>query len=72
MTDHTWQKSTYSEEGSACVYVATTPAGTILLRESDEPETILTTAQPQLAALISNLRARHPRPRHPSYRSSPT
>ncbi|MEU5596468.1 DUF397 domain-containing protein [Streptomyces sp. NPDC020298] len=51
-----WQKSTYSQEASACVYVATTPAGTILLRESDTPQTILTTEQAQLGALIATLR----------------
>ncbi|MFH8463827.1 DUF397 domain-containing protein [Streptomyces sp. NPDC017991] len=55
-TEPTWQKSTYSEEASSCVYVATPSAGTILLRESDDPETILTTSPPQLAALISTLR----------------
>lgn len=25
MTEPTWQKSTYSEQGSACVEIATTP-----------------------------------------------
>jgi hypothetical protein len=59
MTDPTWQKSTYSEEGSACVYLAVAPAGTILLRESDEPETILTTSPRQLHALIAAV-GRHP------------
>lgn len=53
-----WQKSTYSQEASACVYLAATPTGTILLRESDEPETILTTGPRQLADLISTLRLR--------------
>ncbi|WP_405614197.1 DUF397 domain-containing protein [Streptomyces sp. NBC_00076] len=56
MTEPTWQKSTYSEEGSACVYLASTPTGTILLRESDEPETTLTVGPHQLRALISTLR----------------
>ncbi|MGW2639581.1 DUF397 domain-containing protein [Streptomyces sp. NPDC001348] len=50
-----WQKSTYSQEASACLYVATTPTGTILLRESDTPETILTTGPRQLGALIAAL-----------------
>lgn len=53
-----WQKSTYSEEGSSCVYLATTPDGTILLRESDEPDTTLTTGPRQLATLIAALRPR--------------
>ncbi|MGW3914211.1 DUF397 domain-containing protein [Streptomyces sp. NPDC005070] len=51
-----WQKSTYSQEASSCVYVATTPTGTILLRESDEPETVLATGARQLGALIAALR----------------
>ncbi|AVH57001.1 MULTISPECIES: DUF397 domain-containing protein [Streptomyces] len=55
MTELNWQKSTYSEEASSCVYLAATRTGTILLRESDEPQTILTTGTPQLAALISTL-----------------
>ncbi|MEU5596571.1 DUF397 domain-containing protein [Streptomyces sp. NPDC020298] len=56
MTEPNWQKSTYSEEASSCVYLATTPTGTILLRESDEPQTILTTGPRQLDALISAFR----------------
>ncbi|MFI9174071.1 DUF397 domain-containing protein [Streptomyces lincolnensis] len=48
-----WQKSTYSQEASACVYVAATYTGTILLRESDEPATSLTIAPRQLSALIA-------------------
>ncbi|MCD7438681.1 MULTISPECIES: DUF397 domain-containing protein [Streptomyces] len=57
MTDLTWQKSTYSEEGSACVYLAATPTGPILLRESDEPEILLTTLPRQISALISALKS---------------
>ncbi|MEU1510570.1 DUF397 domain-containing protein [Streptomyces sp. NPDC005811] len=56
MTEHNWQKSSFSEEGSACVYLASTLAGRILLRESDEPKTILLTTPHQLAALIATLR----------------
>ena len=36
MTETTWQKSTYSEEGSACVEIATTPAA-IHIRDSKTP-----------------------------------
>ncbi|MFJ2831829.1 DUF397 domain-containing protein [Streptomyces sp. NPDC087263] len=60
MTELNWQKSSYSESGSSCVYLATTPAGTILLRESDEPEITLTAGRPQLKALISTLRRQSP------------
>jgi hypothetical protein len=53
---HTWQKSSFSPDGSDCVYLAAAPAGTILLRESDEPEVILTTGPRQLGTLIATLR----------------
>ena len=56
MTDLNWQKSTHSEEGSSCVYLATAPTGAIFLRESDEPETVLTTGIRPLGALIAALR----------------
>lgn len=56
MTEPNWQKSTYSETASSCVYLATAPDGTILLRESDEPEVILSTGRPQLRELITILR----------------
>ncbi|MEW2303748.1 DUF397 domain-containing protein [Streptomyces sp. NPDC006655] len=36
MTEPTWQKSTYSEEGSACVEIAPTPT-TIRIRDSKHP-----------------------------------
>jgi hypothetical protein len=50
-----WQKSTYSQEASACIYLTATSTDTILLRESDEPENILTTGTRPLAALIATL-----------------
>ncbi|MGW2784814.1 DUF397 domain-containing protein [Streptomyces populi] len=55
-----WQKSTYSQEASSCVYLTTTPTGTILLRESDDPETVLVTGPRQLGALIAALRRSRP------------
>ncbi|MGH4033281.1 DUF397 domain-containing protein [Actinomycetota bacterium Odt1-20B] len=61
MTELTWQKSSFSEGGGAnCVYVAANPdTDTIHLRESDTPNTILTTTPEALAALIRTL-ATHP------------
>ncbi|MGW2883804.1 DUF397 domain-containing protein [Streptomyces griseoruber] len=59
MTEPNWQKSSYSEEGSSCVYVAAASTGALLLRESDEPETVLTTRAHSLAALIATLRMRN-------------
>ncbi|NGO48284.1 DUF397 domain-containing protein [Streptomyces ureilyticus] len=51
-----WQKSTYSGDGSNCLYIASASPGTIHLRESDEPEVILITTRPRLGALIRALK----------------
>ncbi|WP_416972606.1 DUF397 domain-containing protein [Streptomyces sp. 4F14] len=36
MTEPTWQKSTHSEQGSACVEIATAPS-TVRVRDSKTP-----------------------------------
>lgn len=54
----TWQKSSFSSGGDAanCLEVAALqPTGTLLLRESDEPDTAITTTGTGLAALIRHL-----------------
>ncbi|MET7781647.1 DUF397 domain-containing protein [Streptomyces mirabilis] len=51
-----WQKSTYSPDGSNCVYVATASVRTIYLRESDDPEVILSTTPAALSGLIRTLK----------------
>ncbi|MGQ4382761.1 DUF397 domain-containing protein [Streptomyces sp. SAS_270] len=48
-----WQKSTYSQEASSCVNIATAPDGTIRLRESDDPEVTLSTTRTPLKNLIA-------------------
>ncbi|WP_328496033.1 DUF397 domain-containing protein [Streptomyces sp. NBC_00414] len=58
-----WQKSTYSGDGSNCVYVAATGTGQIHLRESDAPDTTLITTRPRLGELIRSLKAHHIRTR---------
>ncbi|MEV7197443.1 DUF397 domain-containing protein [Streptomyces sp. NPDC093510] len=52
-----WQKSTYSGDSSNCVYISAPTPATIRLRESDAPETILTTTPGRLHALIRTLKA---------------
>jgi hypothetical protein len=47
-----WQKSSYSPDGSNCVYVAAGYTGTIHLCESDEPDINLTTTPVALHELI--------------------
>ena len=50
-----WQKSSYSGDSSNCVNVAADPTGTLHLRESDDPDIVLTTTTPGLHALIRGL-----------------
>ncbi|MEV0471426.1 MULTISPECIES: DUF397 domain-containing protein [Streptomyces] len=52
-----WQKSTYSGDGSNCVYVLGGPADVIRLRESDAPDTVLTTTTERLRHLIRALKS---------------
>ncbi|GAA3373551.1 hypothetical protein GCM10020367_33920 [Streptomyces sannanensis] len=50
-----WQKSSYSEDQANCLHLAAAPNGTVRLRESDEPDVILTTTPARLAALIRHI-----------------
>ncbi|MGW0821525.1 DUF397 domain-containing protein [Streptomyces sp. NPDC002845] len=59
-----WQKSTYSGDSTNCVYVAAPTGAVIRLRESDEPDVILTTTQALLHSLIRALKSAPQPPRH--------
>jgi len=63
MSDLDWQKSTFSggPQGE-CVNVATAPDGTIRLRESDAPRTVIAAIPEGLAALLHHLKAEPPTP----------
>ncbi|MEU1813867.1 DUF397 domain-containing protein [Streptomyces aureoversilis] len=52
-----WQKSSYSEAASACLYLAATPSGAVLLRESDIPDAVLATTHTRLRPLIARIKA---------------
>ncbi|WP_432253150.1 DUF397 domain-containing protein [Streptomyces sp. HNM1019] len=52
-----WRKSSYSAQGANCIYVSAPDNATVRLRESDEPDTILTTNPTALSALIRNAKA---------------
>ena len=52
-----WQKSSFSAEAANCVYVAAADDGTIKLRESDDPGTIVTTTPENLRAFILGVKA---------------
>jgi len=60
MPELNWQKSSFSggPEGN-CLFIATTPDGTIRLRESDEPQTVIATAPQGLTALLRHIKSRH-------------
>jgi len=53
-----WQKSSFSGgPESNCLYIATAPDGTIRLRESDEPRTVIATAPAGLSALLRHIKS---------------
>ncbi|MFJ9022213.1 DUF397 domain-containing protein [Streptomyces sp. NPDC102259] len=55
MTTPTWQRSSYCQEGEACVHISADP-GTIHLTESADPaQTVLTTTPAAFAALLGSL-----------------
>ncbi|MFC7305301.1 DUF397 domain-containing protein [Streptomyces monticola] len=65
MHTYDWQKSSYCQEGDACVHVAATHEATILLTESADPARgTLTTTPETFAALLRALKdGRSPAPR---------
>jgi uncharacterized protein DUF397 len=58
MSGLAWQKSSFSGSGGngECLELATT-ANTLLLRESDDPETVITTRPARVAALLFAIKA---------------
>ncbi|GGZ70937.1 DUF397 domain-containing protein [Streptomyces bluensis] len=58
MSDPVWQKSSFSGDDASrdCVEVASTPSGERLLRESDEPGTVLHMTPASLRTLVGALK----------------
>ncbi|MFF3764410.1 DUF397 domain-containing protein [Streptomyces sp. NPDC001922] len=52
-----WHKSSYCAEGNNCLNLAAGPDGTILLRESEAPDVIVTTTPDKLRAFILGVKA---------------
>ncbi|MFD3514097.1 DUF397 domain-containing protein [Streptomyces sp. NPDC058657] len=66
MPELKWLKSSFSEaSGNACVEVATTPHGTLALRESEQPAAVLVTRQDSFGALVRGVKAGGIRPPRP-------
>ncbi|MFC8824747.1 DUF397 domain-containing protein [Streptomyces sp. NPDC057137] len=57
MSTYDWQKSSYSGTAGNCVNIATADDGTIKLRESDDPDTVVTTTPEKLRAFILGVKA---------------
>ncbi|MFB7470442.1 DUF397 domain-containing protein [Kitasatospora sp. NPDC056184] len=57
MAVHSWQKSSFSGDTANCIYLAAAPDGAIKIRESDEPDTVLTTTPNRLRALLLGVKA---------------
>lgn len=56
MSEIQWQKSSYSTDGEECVELASA-AELVLVRESDGPNTIITSSQANLRAFMLGVKA---------------
>ncbi|MEV7189419.1 DUF397 domain-containing protein [Kitasatospora sp. NPDC093102] len=56
MSDLNWRKSSYSSESANCLYLAAGPDRSIKLRESDEPDVVITTTPGKLRALLRDIK----------------
>ncbi|MEV5956858.1 DUF397 domain-containing protein [Streptomyces sp. NPDC051987] len=54
MTSHRWQKSSYCQEGDACVHISTAPGSPALVRiaDADPPRSVLTVGATAFTALL--------------------
>ncbi|MFH9859900.1 DUF397 domain-containing protein [Streptomyces sp. NPDC017202] len=52
MSPYSWQKSSYCQEGDACVHIASSPATIHLTESADPARTVLTTTPTAFAALL--------------------
>lgn len=57
MSTHYWQKSSYSGQAANCVELAGSPSPALHLRESDDPENIISTTPARLDALLRAVKA---------------
>ncbi|MCA6094870.1 DUF397 domain-containing protein [Streptomyces sp. SCA3-4] len=57
MSTYQWKKSSYSASSSNCVNIAAAEDGTMRLRESDDPGTVLVVTPAALRALMAAAKA---------------
>lgn len=58
MPTHAWQKSSYCQEGEACVHISAATPATVHLTESADPtRTVLTTTPATFEALLNALKS---------------
>ncbi|MFG2908940.1 DUF397 domain-containing protein [Kitasatospora sp. NPDC048286] len=57
MIVQTWQKSSFSGDTANCIYVAAVPGEGVKLRESDDPDVVITMPPAVLGALLCGVKA---------------
>jgi hypothetical protein len=60
MPTHAWRKSSYCQEGEACVHISSTPTAIHLTDRPTPPQAVLTTSPAAFAVLLHALKTRAP------------
>lgn len=62
MSAHRWKKSSYCQEGDACVHISVTPHAIHLTDRPTPPQTVLTVGPAAFTCLLGALKDRAPLP----------
>ncbi|MER7752767.1 DUF397 domain-containing protein [Kitasatospora sp. NPDC097643] len=57
MAVQSWQKSSFSGDTANCIYLAAASDGSIKLRESDDPDIVITTSLDGLRTFLLGVKA---------------
>ncbi|MFF2077498.1 DUF397 domain-containing protein [Kitasatospora sp. NPDC058162] len=57
MAVQSWQKSSFSGDTANCIYLAAAPDSSVKLRESDDPDIVITTSPDGLRAFLCGVKA---------------
>lgn len=55
MSPYSWQRSSYCQEGDACVHITSSPAAIHLTESADPARAVLTTTPTAFAALLDSI-----------------